>query len=428
MGKKITEHRSIVIVGCGASGMMAAISASVCCHDILILERNQVAGKKITATGNGKCNYTNSHIEPDDFRSSDPDTAYRIYNRFDHNDTVAFFKAIGILPYERNGYFYPNSRQAASVRDALELRLKLTGCEIRYGCDVQTIRRQGTSFLINDEILCDRLILAAGGSASPVHGTDGSGFTLARALGHNITDIMPALTGLRSNSRYLKTLAGVRTEAEISLVADNKELYREYGEMIFNKDNISGIPVMNMSRIANRALRQGSHVQAVLDLIPDHSEEELRDYIAGRFNRAGVSGGVSLHNLEETLTGLLNNKLNYAILLASGTEPSFNRLKGSEACIDRFVSTAKSFKLDITGSNGFDAAQTTAGGVPLSEIDPDTMGSRVADGLYITGELLDCDGRCGGYNLQWAWTTGAIAGASAAGGSFDKSKFLKAQY
>ncbi len=428
------NYHKLIIIGCGASGMAAAISASKYEKDILILERNDVPGKKITATGNGKCNFTNLNIREEHFRSS-TGNPFSSYTLFDNNDAISFFKSIGIPVFIKNGYCYPHSCQALSVRDALAAELKQANIKTVFNCRIIAIERKTELFILKSKeavYSCSKLIVAAGGEAQPCFGTDGSFYYILGKLGHTSIKSLPALAGLISNDDNLKELAGVRQEAEIALFIDNcssNELpiienqsaaYSEYGEIIFNKNSVSGIPVMNSSSVAVRALNEGKSAILSLDFFPDYSLKELRDFISNRYSKFHGT-------LKDSMTGFLNDKLISVILKKADVSNEYRiHDNNTEGVIGTVATLSKNFSFEIIRTNGFDSAQVTSGGINLKEIDLNTFESKIIKDLYITGELLDVDAICGGYNLQWAWTSGIIAGAYAGGGHFDKNKLIKA--
>ncbi len=417
----LNDRHRLIIIGCGASGMAAAISAAVYEKDILILERNPVPGKKIPATGNGKCNFTNRSVLPGDLRSCSGDP-YPFYERFDNTDVIAFFLNLGIPVFEKNGYCYPHSGQASSIRDALVNRLEELQIPVVYDCRVTAISFEDGLFKLKcgqQVYFGELLIVAAGGEAQKCFGTDGSFYYILGKLGHTTVKPLPALAGLTSSYEHLAELAGVRHEANVSLTVDGETVSSEYGEIIFNKSGISGIPVMNASRFAAEALEKGRKVTVSLDFFPEKTAEELADFLYSHFKR-------SRFPLVKCLTGVLNDKLIGVMLNYCDTAGSFDdRTTDHSELFNRLSSKMKCFTLAVTGTAGFDNAQTTAGGIPLNELDPVTLESLKCKGLYIVGELADVDGKCGGYNLQWAWTSGVIAGAYAGGGEFDKSKLIK---
>lgn len=401
----------VIVVGGGASGIVAAIFAASSGHKVLVLEQKDKLCKKVYATGNGKCNFTNKDWNPSCFRGLNPELAKPVLDAFSLTDTLDFFHGIGVYPKEKNGYFYPSSEQAASVAECLCKKAECLGVTCIVGCRVKNVSK-GTSGLFCADTeqgmyYGKNMVLATGGKASPVHGSDGSGYPFAKGFGHSIINPLPAIVQLKAEGKYFKTLSGVRTEGRITLYAGN-ETYTEEGELLFAAYGISGIPVMQVSRYASVALSQKKKVTAELDLFPLLSEEELKDEIAMRFRRERDM------TAEEALGGLCNHKLNYVILMLCDIEPITSVWNLSKKDVDKVAEKIKHFTIKITDTNGFEQAQACAGGVPLTEL-KETMESKLVPGLYITGELADIDGTCGGYNLQWAWSSGVAAGRSIGG-------------
>ncbi len=412
-------HKKLIIIGCGAAGAAAALSASVYCKDILILERNSVPAKKLAATGNGKCNFTNLRLENDDLRSDSGDPFIYI-NRFSNHDVIKWFANLGIPAFEKNGYCYPRSKQASSVRDVLASSIEELGIEVRYDTRVTMVeKKDGTFFLKTAEgyYTCEKLVIAAGGQAQSCFGTDGSLYYICGKLGHGCIAPRPALCGLKTGDGDISMLNGVRQESLISLCRPDtgETLFSEYGEIIFSKTGISGIPVMNCSRYFS-----GSAATLRLDFYPEMSLEDLTSFLYDNYERRTT-------DIAKCLTGVLNDSLISFILKKCGLKSDHNK-RGQEdrEIFSRIAGMMKEMTFAITDTSGFANAQTTAGGIPLSELDPVTLESLKCPGLYICGELADVDGKCGGYNLQWAWSSGVIAGAYGGGGEFDKNKFLKA--
>ncbi|MCQ2495315.1 MAG: aminoacetone oxidase family FAD-binding enzyme [Lachnospiraceae bacterium] len=409
----MTEFHETIIIGAGAAGLMAAYW---CCrksgpNDVIILERNSEAGKKITATGNGKCNFTNKFQDSSCYRSEDSERAFSFIKRFNEDSVISFFEEIGLPCYERNGYCYPVSEQAKSVRDSLENRVFKRGARIIYDREICKISANSKSreFILktsaNTEYSCNNLIIACGGKAYPKFGSDGSIFKHLKELNITLVESGPSLVGLKSDSSDLKHLDGVRCRANISLFtsANCSPVYEEYGEIIFNKSGISGIPVLNASRFAVKALQQGKKTEIKLDLYVNKSKNELTDYLCKLFSSSGMSA-------LKAACGLLNDKLFRLLLIKSGFEPEAkirpeNDIKEK---VNILADNIKNFTINITGDAGYDNAQTSLGGVAFSEVD-DNLQSIRYPGLFFAGEILDVDGKCGGYNLQWAWTSGYIA-------------------
>lgn len=400
-----------IVVGGGASGMLAAIYAARAGSKVLILEQKDVLGKKIHATGNGKCNFTNSDWKKEYFRSKTPELAFSRVLQFSLKETLAFFHEIGIFPKEKNGYFYPASEQAASVADALCRELKRLGVHMQTGCKVSGIKktetREFTVITPERSYAAKNVVLSAGGMASPAHGSDGSGYALAKDFGHTVLTPLPAIVQLKAEGSFFKTLAGVRLEGKIVLRIEQRT-YEEQGELLFAAYGISGIPVMQVSRYASEALAARKKVIAELDLFPGLSEDALAGELVQRFQR------MNQDSAEEAMTGLCNHKLNYIILKECGIDPTGPCSKLKQEHAEQIAAKLKRFVIRITDSNGFANAQACAGGVPLNEL-TDSGESKKIPGLFFTGELCDVDGTCGGYNLQWAWSSGALAGKEIGG-------------
>ena len=394
----------IIIIGGGASGMAAAICAARQGASVLILERMPRAGKKLLATGNGKCNYTNRWMNGECYHSQKPSVVKTILHRFDEKAVEDFFMELGILPKEKDGYVYPNSMQAASVLDALRFELERLRVTILTDTDVQNIKTKGKGFQVISEretFHCRRLILACGGKATEKLGSNGSGYGLAENLGHSVISVVPALTGLKAKERVYKALTGIRSEASVSLFIDGKMVDAHRGEVQLADYGISGIPVFQLSGQAAYGLLYGRKVVCMLDFFPDWTKDRLAQFLRERKNHFQGRPG------EVFETGLLNRKLIHECIKLAGGQGS--RLPKME----HLAEICKHFPATIIESRGFAQAQVCAGGVDLAEIRPGNCESLIHPGLYIIGELLDADGICGGYKLQWAWATGCLAGSAA---------------
>jgi len=398
---------NVIIVGGGASGLVAAIIAARLKHKVTILEHKDKIGKKILATGNGKCNYTNMLQLPECYRSNDSSFAMKVLSKFDVNQTIEFFEQLGIYPKEKNGYVYPNSEQALSVVEVL--RLELERLKVKICCDVhvEQLRNNNNQFTLltnKGNYTADRVILATGGCASPQLGSDGSGYKLARALGHKIIKPLPALVQLKSSEHYFKTLAGVRTEAFIHLYVNETLISEEKGELQIVNYGVSGIAIFQLSRFASKALSENKKVHLMIDYLPSLNEKETLTLITSRIKANPIK------TIEEALIGLFNNKLAFVMLKEAGISPKITCEAVNKNQIHDLVRKIKEWKVTITEPNSFEQAQVSAGGIDTTEINPESMESKLIKGLSFTGELLDVEGTCGGYNLQWAWSTGAVAG------------------
>lgn len=400
----------VVVIGGGASGLTAAICAAREGARVIVLDRMARIGKKILATGNGRCNYTNEDMGPEYYHSQMPVFVSQILKRFNEKETIQFFKQLGIIPKSNGGYVYPNSMQAVSILESLIFELNRLHVKVIENAEVSRITIKGRGYQINagnEFIHCRRLILACGGRASEKLGSNGSGYHLARSLGHSIIPVVPALTGLRAKDAIYKQLAGVRVDGKVSLYIDGHLKDSHRGEIQLAEYGISGIPVFQLSGQAAYGLQEGKEVQCFLDFFPDMPEETLKALLIERKKQ------FTDRPAEVFETGILNKKLIRACMKLSGA--SRNKLPdmGSLAHI------IKHFPAFIQDSRGFDFAQVCAGGVDLKEIWPQSCESKIHSGLYIIGELMDADGVCGGYNLQWAWATGYIAGTHAGKECYD---------
>lgn len=400
---------NVIIVGGGASGLVAGIFAARGGHKVTILEHKDKIGKKILATGNGKCNYTNLVQLPECYRSNDPSFPMKVMPAFGVHETLDFFRQLGIYPKEREGYVYPNSEQGACVVQVLAMELKQLKVTVCLEVHVEHIIKYKNSFKLTTnkgDFTGEQVILAAGGCASPNHGSDGSGYLLAKELGHKIIRPLPALVQLKSKENYFKTLAGVRTEAYIKLFVNDKLIAEEKGELLIANYGVSGIPIFQLSRFAAKALSERKVVELKIDFLPSLNWKDTFDLISERMRSNPKK------TAEESLVGLFNNKLGFVMLKEAGIDPALDCEKIIKNNVTDLVNQIKEWKIPIYDTNSFEQAQVSAGGVDTTEITPSTMESKLVKGLYLTGELVDVDGTCGGYNLQWAWTTGAVAGMS----------------
>ena len=374
--------KKVLIIGGGASGLMAAIMAAREGAEVTILEHMDRVGKKILSTGNGRCNMTNLSLRPEHYRSSQKLFPMKVLDRFSVWDTLNFFDSIGIVTKNRNGYIYPNSDQAASVLDALRFETEHLGVQTVLSCHIKKAwkMKNGMFTVESDQgtFKVDSLILAAGSKAAPVSGSDGSGYDLAKSFGHTIIKPLPALVQLKCKGTFFKQLAGVRCEAVVRLMSDGKTLAADEGEVQLTDYGISGIPTFQVSRYAACALDEGRQVSAVLDFFPSKSMEDTRSML----KQAGIPMNLTCDRLKD-------------------------------AQLDTLTMQLKKFEVPVTSTNSFEQAQVCCGGVDTRDIRPDTLESKLVKGLFLVGELTDVDGICGGYNLQWAWSTGAVAGRTA---------------
>lgn len=396
----------ITIIGAGASGMMAAITAAEKGAYVTLIEHNDRVGKKILLTGNGRCNITNMNQSENCYRSDNTGFQRHIIDSFNADETLSFFGKLGIYPKIKNGYVYPNSEQASAVLDVLRMELKKLKINIMAGTNVISINKTKSSFIIktdSGEILSDKLIMAAGSKAYSKTGSDGSGYELSKRLGHNIIKPLPALVQLRCEGSF-KSIAGVRCEAKLCLICNGRNIASDQGELQITDYGISGIPTFQISRYAVRLLDSGNEVFVNIDLFPNMDREKFAEFMFKRVNN-------NLHkSLEELLIGLINKKLIAVIIKKAHLSLSFKCSELNNMHITKLCDAIKGFKVKLNGFNSFDSAQVCSGGVDTKEVDNKTLESKLVKGLYFAGEILDVDGICGGYNLQWAWSSGAAAG------------------
>lgn len=400
--------KRIVVIGGGASGLIASIYAKTQNTEVILLERNSTFGKKILATGNGRCNYWNQDQDLSHYNSQNKNLLEFIITAENQKEIMEFFNRIGIVPKIKNGYYYPYSNQAISIRNALVVEAKKVGVNLISDAYVDSIKKENKKYTItynNETISCDAVIVATGSKAAPKTGSDGNGYRLLQNLNHTVIKPLPALVQLRSNATYLKEWNGIRSDVNISLMIDKKIIKEESGEIQLTDYGISGICTFNLSSIASRKLNEQKKVSVLINFLPFLQE----DFLTWFEKRNSM---VKKRSIVELLEGLLNDKLIKVILniCKIPLTKKWDQLANKEKNL--LVETLTSLKLDITKTNSFDQAQVCSGGVPLAEIDPVSMESIYDKDLYIVGELLDVDGSCGGYNLSFAWISGMLAGKS----------------
>lgn len=404
--------KTVGVIGGGAAGMTAAIAAAEHGAKVTILEANDRLGKKILSTGNGKCNLGNEKLGPEEYYTGEPALLKRLLEWFSTDDTVDFFQRLGLLVKSRNGGLYPVSEQASSVLDVLRFEVSALGIEVVTGCRAERIERDEGSGRIQVQgagkgFSFDSVILACGGRAAPKTGSDGSGYRLAERLGHSLVPTVPALVQLKCREDFFKSIAGVRAEAELTMMEKGECAVRERGELQLTDYGISGIPVFQMSRQVNYRLLEEREVEIVIDFLPDYPPDAYERLYIGRMLLQGQ------RTVEEFFAGMLNKKLMLLFIRLAGLKPTEEIDSADREKVKRVFELCRKFTVHVTGHNGYENAQVCAGGVPLSEV-TERLESVKTPGVYFAGELLDVDGRCGGYNLQWAWTSGWLAGMAAA--------------
>ena len=397
----------IGIIGGGASGMAAALAAAenpdVQVH---IFERQARVGKKLLATGNGRCNLTNLHADPQSYHGEEASFAEYALTAFSVDATLAWFRQLGLFTVaEESGRVYPYSDQANSVVDVLRFALEKPNITLHTAYEVRKIRKDGNGFAVqgeNETAYCDRLIVACGGLAGTKLGGSMAGYKLLAQMGHKSTRLRPALVQLKSGWGGISALKGVRCNCRITILKDGETFSESTGEIQFTDYGISGPVVFEVSR---DVCSVPGDWYARIDFLPDYPEEMLLEELRCRCERALPT--------EELLTGILHNRLGRVLTKAAGIKDQRPLKSLTMQELTNVCKTVKSFELSLTEPMGMDSAQVTAGGIRTGEFDPSTMESKLAPGLYACGEVLDIDGDCGGYNLQWAWSSGRLAGRSA---------------
>lgn len=406
------NKRQIAVIGGGASGMMAAITAAEAGGLVTIFEKNDRLGRKILVTGNGKCNLGNLKCSEYDYYGGSREFIKNCLEQFGVQETVSFFRRIGLMVREREGYLYPVSGQAASVLDVLRTAVERRGITVITQAQVNTIKRCGSRLELcwnqSQRGSFDRVIVSCGGRAAPKTGSDGSGYKLAGQLGLKKVPVVPALVQLKCREDFCKAISGVRTDAGVRIFDGGEELAYETGELQLTDYGISGIPVFQLSRTVNMRLREREEVTVLIDFFPGWAGEDYKAFCEERMQLAGG------RTVEEFFTGMLHKKLMTLFIKLAGLKTNEPSGAADRERLDLVFWLCRHFTLHVTGCNSYDNAQVCAGGVSLDEITAH-MEARKAPGVYFTGEVLDVDGRCGGYNLQWAWTSGYIAGKAAAG-------------
>ena len=417
-GKVRDMGRKVAVVGGGAAGMMAAVQAAYAGARVTVYERNDRVGKKILSTGNGKCNFSNEDMRAACYYGSGAGYVDGFYKQFGVAETQTFFRELGMRIKDRNGYLYPASEQAATVLDVLRYEMERLGIEICAGCRVTGIDGPGnpgcrltleTETAAYKKRTYDAVILACGGRAAPKTGSDGTGLAMAKRLGHRIVPTVPALTALRCGETFWKQVAGVRCEARLMLYIDGNEVSSVQGELQLTDYGISGIPVFQFSRIAAYALQEGRTVTVKIDLMPDPGAADTQEaFWAQRWERQ------KRQSMEQFVTGTVNKKVGLLLLKLAGIRETETVCEIEGARRRKLEQLFHAFEVTVKGTNSFEQAQVCAGGVDFAEV-TDRLESVRRPGLFFAGEMLDIDGICGGYNLQWAWSSGAVAGRAAAG-------------
>lgn len=399
----------IGIIGGGASGMAAALAAAENKEaQIILMERQTRVGRKLLSTGNGRCNLTNLHAGKGGYHGDQPEFARYAMEQFPPEAAIDWFGALGLFTVaEDSGRVYPYSDQANSVVDVLRFGLEQPNIAVKLGFEVEKVKKTPSGFRVEakgETVECDALIIACGGLAGTKLGGSMSGYKLLRALGHSCTRLRPALVQLKSGWSGCAALKGVRANCRAEILHNGEKTAESAGQLQFTEYGLSGPVIFEISR---DVCQGGGSWACRLDFLPETSRETLHRELA---RRRETNLPVS-----ELLTGILHNRLGRVLTQSVGLTPNGFVRDLSDWEIGQAVSAVKTLEVSLTEPMGMDSAQVTAGGIVTAEFDDQTMQSRLVPGLYACGEVLDIDGDCGGYNLQWAWSSGRLAGLCAGG-------------
>lgn len=398
---------TVGIIGAGASGMAAALAAAENPDiHVVLFERQARVGRKLQATGNGRCNLTNIHACEGGYHGEDVAFVQTALSQMGPEQTLSWFRGLGLFTVtEESGKVYPYSDQANSVVDVLRLALDKPNIDLRTGFEVQKIKREQAGFSVSgseETVFCDKLIVACGGLAGTKLGGSMSGYKLLGKLGHKSTRLRPSLVQLKSPWGGLASLKGIRANCHVQILLDGELFAQSTGEIQFTDYGLSGPVIFEVSR---DVCQTPGNWTAKLDMLPHCDAVELTEELLRRTK--------TMLPVEELLTGILHNRLGRVLTKAAGirNKQTASQLTGDE--ITDVVRTVKAFEIALAEPMGMENAQVTAGGVLTRDFDPETMESRLVPGLFACGEVLDVDGDCGGYNLQWAWSSGYLAGKNA---------------
>lgn len=395
------------VIGAGASGMTAALTAARLGHEVTLYERQARVGRKLMATGNGRCNLTNTGAGPSNYHGEAPDFVRPALEAFPSKAVLDFFRGLGLLAREEwGGRVYPLSNSANSVVDVLRQALDAAGVELIAGDRVRELRRAGSGYSVTtesgDKRSFDAVVVACGGLAGEKLGGGRDGYELLKALGHTRTALRPALVQITTEPMYPRSLKGIKADCALRVLSRGRLLASSCGELLFTETGVSGPAAFDVSRAVSEA--GDAKMELEIDFLRDYTSEEVLAHLQNRVKTAPELPA------SELLTGSVHNRLGRMLIKYADVEAAAPLSALSERELRTVAAACKRFKLPVRGTEGFANAQVTAGGIRTSEFDPRTLESRLCPRLFACGEVLDIDGDCGGYNLQWAWSSGVLAG------------------
>lgn len=403
--------KKVAIIGGGASGLMAALQASASGADVTLFEKGEKLGRKIFASGNGRCNISNSKISSENYHGNDSDFAMKVISSFDRNETLEFFRKIGLpVIEEERGRLYPQSLFAGSVVEMMTYQLDRTKVKRHTHKRIDKIIRTNQGWRLvspsHEDFVFDAVVLACGGEAHPALGGSDSGYQLAERLEHRIVGTFPAILPLNILEKPVRQLQGLKRDCRLSVMSGKNMVQTAEGELLFTRFGISGPVTLEISRQVNDLVLSGKPVSILLDFFPEYRKEELESLLLSLWEDKNK-------NIVLSLSGIMRER--FAVIMLPVVGIDVTKTVGSLTDDDRMkiVELFKEWKLTPENPRGFDEAVVTAGGVDVSEVDPQSLESRIKPGIFFAGEILDVDGDCGGYNLQFAWSSGAVAGRSA---------------
>jgi len=401
------NNEKMIIIGAGAAGLCTAITCARTGQRVTLLEQNNKIGKKILVSGNGKCNIDNKYINLNRFHSQNPDFVAKVLEGYDFPVVKKFFTSLGLELVEgKEGKMFPMSLQASSVVELLEYEAKRVGVEIVCDCAVTSVDKKGYTFTLETTQgtkNCTQLVLTSGSPAAPQLGGSNSGYTFATKLGHTLVPRHPSLVQLCSEESWVKGCAGVKVAGLAKLYANGEYITEKKGDLLFTNYGISGLAILDLSREVSTRLANFDYCELSLDLMPEYSKEKLTNLLLARIQKE------SKKSIGLWLQGVLNKKLIAIILEQSKSrvklEKELNRKE-----INKLVHTIKNLKLSVNDTKGFKGAEVSTGGINTSEVNPQTMESKLVNNLFFAGEILDVDGDRGGFNFHWAWVSGLRVG------------------